>query len=290
MVFSVNENVLMVEAGHLKRPWLPNVKNYDGVPFFKILTTCIGFSGAMGVTDRDRLRGQPPSSMSRWRLANNTFMKYMTRLRDNAVDKMIIEYLRSEDPSADADVGEVLDKSANRSALYHQASIPHIVPVIYPGYVADDGNRVVDFEFKCFSTPSRKRIVTVALSVDSLNAMYVACNNSEHRRQMMFDDGWDDNVEEEAYEDGYDLPFAITKPNVKWCRRLRNGMVEWSLYTTHRDSSGRLKTNTHTVRGMVREQFERVEAHLQSLYDTNNVCKPNDGPFASFSAGELAGG
>ena len=296
MAFSIKENVVIVEAAHLKRPWSVNVKYCDHIPFFSMSYTCYGFAAAMGlrITGTDAAKNPRP-----WKYFENSFLKYMTLLRDTAVDKMIIDHFRSDDPAADnEDVTPALAKSASRSALYHDAKIPQVVNVVYPGYIADDGARIADHEFKCFSTPCRKRVVTVALNVENMNFMHAACNNSEHRRSIVFTayDECDDEEGEDEETDIPDLP-EITQPNVKWMHKKLCGRSahakEWRLCTTWRDAAGKFKTKSAKVNGLEtafgKGQLEQAEKYLQSVYDSSNVEKPNIGPYEVPSNGAVAG-
>ena len=244
------KSMLVVQGGPLKKDkWALEPKMVGGMPFFEAVISDRRFAKAMGM---DMNMSNP------WR--GNIFLREIGKLRDEAIDVLINEHIRADDPLAEH-APDTKVPSRDRLNLYHQSDIPEIVKVTHPAFEVD-GKDVAEFTFQVLATEKRGAPVTVEMSSAFLNWAKQAVAHYVDGRKRDLDHG---GVE-------------LTKPNCKWRKlKQRHG----TLYCRYRREDGKWRNHFESPKHnddkvaytqSVREAEERVQA----FYDANHHPNKDD--------------
>jgi hypothetical protein len=138
---------IVVEADHLKEPWVVDSNKIDG-----------GDIVMLSQQDRKFVRAMGRDCNERCPWASNGLIPHLQTLRDDAVDRMLVKYMRSNDPLADA---KARLPTRGRQCIFHDASVPDIITINAPPFTTADGTRVCEFSMRVISTPRRMSNITV---------------------------------------------------------------------------------------------------------------------------------
>lgn len=97
----------------------------------------------------------------------------MAKMRDEAVDKMILEYEKSNDPMNDGDAACSVPVRG-RPAKVMAAQVPQSLVLTYPAIIAENGQRIDACEVVVLTTPRRGSAVTLKLTEQLLDWMVKA--------------------------------------------------------------------------------------------------------------------
>lgn len=86
--------------------------------------------------------------------------------RNKAVDELITNYLRAEDPMS-ADEPIILSE-LTRTKRYHEANVPQILTLNMPAFTTDNGEPVDVFALKIVSSPKASAVIYMELTADSM--------------------------------------------------------------------------------------------------------------------------
>lgn len=192
----------------------------------------------------------------------NSFFSKVAQLRDSAVDALIKQHLKDEDTMADGDQVQV--KARGRSLLFHAAKVPQLIPITFPEFTLDSGERRAEYTFMVVATPKRGTALTLELTdavLDWAKAAIEWCWGGGKRRA--------DNAS--------DLP-QLEHAECKWRRRGSQGDA---VYCRYRTAEGKWKTHSltpaksddeQTYLALVREAEQKVKA----VFDANHVPEPQE--------------
>ena len=241
---------IVVEADHLKEPWVVDSNKIDGGDFVMLSQQDRKFARAMGRDCNERCP---------W--ASNGLIPHVQTLRDDAMDRMLVEYMRSNDPLADA---EARLPARGRHCIFHAANVPEIITINAPPFTTADGTRIGEFSMRVISTPRRKSNITVELTLALLSWAIVAVGQFEGnafkrpRRERNL--------------------ITLTQPNCQWRQRDRP-----AIFCRYRTADGDWKVHMETPWKSVDESMQtsiirEVEARAQRFYEENHVPVADESP------------
>ncbi len=196
--------------------------------------------------------------------SDNRFLDYLTQVRNDAVEKLIVQKLVEDDPLGDQDAEAKFDGYRNRA--FAEAEIPECITVECDAFTAQDGKRYPVFNATLVATPNRGSVVNILLNETHLDWLLAAISASEQfdikeKSNKRFDDS------------SNDLP-ELEHPNVKW--RKRGANAEAILCCEYTLADGTPKTHFKTVPKVDDEDAYRLlvkgaAAQVQEYYDKHNV-------------------
>ena len=215
---------LVITGGNLgKRSWVPDVVDVGGCQgFFTLSKEDRSLGAALGYC-----RSMPRP------MENASFITYIAKLRDDAVDKLILQAMKKADPMGDTDAVGPQRITKSREKAFQHAEIPEVIHVLVGPLVDPHGTRLPEITIEVVSTPRRGVNPMVKLSVELLNWM-AAVKDMELEVPMpvyKVTSHWDD----------MELP-SLPSP-LKYRKRLS----ALSVYCDYVDKDGRQKTHQETI-------------------------------------------
>ena len=150
------ERRIVIQGGHLKRPWVPDTSVIDGVDVLTLSCTDYSLASALGKT-----RANPLSSVC--------VFSHLAYQRDRMVDRIIAQSQHDQDPMADAGAPLAQVESKGRLAAFGAANVPTFVTIDVPGFCCPAGERVPECSIRIVTTPKRRANVSMELSAANLD-------------------------------------------------------------------------------------------------------------------------
>ncbi len=124
----------VVEGGLLNKPWIVDVKIFDDKEYIKLQQTNRNLAKALGMD----LKQRSP-------LTNAKVFGHLAKVRNDRVDKLILQSQRSSDPMADVDGAPADDLwvERGREKAFQTASVPVTVAIKLGAFVTGDGESIV---------------------------------------------------------------------------------------------------------------------------------------------------
>lgn len=230
---------LVIEGGHLKHPWVPKLKEVDGMQF-------------MAASREDRslaaFLGLPMNQRSPWQ--GTGYLEYLMDLRNAAVAAAERElYMAEADPMADADsVGQPVLKRPRKDMIQ---GLPSVMTLHIPA--AGD---VPPHSMKVLSTSHSSALLEFEVTPDNLDFLRVAVHGARVQPTR---------ATPQRNRLG-DLLHAF--PNLSWNQQRQH------LYCRVQDADGRVSQHSRTVKRLDDEELwkqliKHAAAELQALYDEN---------------------
>ena len=151
---------IIVEGGHLKKPWPCQVTHLSGHNFLILKKTDRELCRALGYAARS-----PVSCI-------NAF-EYITLARNKRVDEII--QAKCTDPMADED-GHYKICSRERCKLFVRAEVPNVIQVELAAFITASGKRIAAHTTNTISTPSRVPSASVECTPSFLDWLVHACS------------------------------------------------------------------------------------------------------------------
>lgn len=154
--FSVMDAVV-ISGGPLVKPWMPEIKTVGAKKFF-VLTH----------TSRELARAMCMDMHARAPLKDCTLFGYLENARDDAVDALIRSYKHRADPMGediDVEAGPITTK---RATWFEDASIPPVIEITLPYFIANDGERVDARQMSVITTPKRGVLINIEATAENL--------------------------------------------------------------------------------------------------------------------------
>ena len=156
MSISVRKAVV-IESHLLNKPWVPDIAHRDGADFLSLTNV-----------DRDLARLLGLDMNLRAPLKDYTLFGYIEQQRDDAVDALIHEYVRQNDPMADSSQAPVGPVFKQRPSLFQAAAVPETLILDLPHFVTPDGERVPESKMKVITTPKRGVLAMIEATAGNL--------------------------------------------------------------------------------------------------------------------------
>ena len=150
--------------------------------------------------------------------------EYLSKLRDDAVDKIVMQKLVEDDPMGDTKDLKVGDYG--RYKAFAQADVPQFINVTCVAFTTQDGARHPSFTATLVATPKRGGVINMLLDEAHLEWLLAATSCSEQF------------VDAIPSVNKYDKLPDLAQPNVKWRKR---GELAPMLCTEYRLASGMWK-------------------------------------------------
>ena len=154
--FSVMDAVV-TSGGPLVKPWMPEVK-----------TACDKKFMLLTHTSRELARAMSMNMHARAPLKECTLFGYLERARDDAVDALIRSYKQASDPMGediDVETGPITTK---RATWFEDASVPEVIEISLPYFIANDGERVNARTMFVITTPKRGVLINIEATAANL--------------------------------------------------------------------------------------------------------------------------
>ena len=93
-------------------------------------------------------------------------LDWLAKCRNDMVDRYIHTAQHESDPMADVDVQAVQQEipGTERTKLFHQVKVPHILELQCNGFCTPQGKRIAPHTLKVVSTPKRNMVVSIEAS------------------------------------------------------------------------------------------------------------------------------
>ena len=151
---------IIVEGGHLKKPWACQVTKLSGHNFLVLKKSDKDLCRALGYGAKAGMSGM------------NAF-EYIALARNKRVDEII--QAKCTDPMADDD-GDSKICSKDRSKLFVRAEVPNVIQVELAAFITASGKRIAAHTSNTISTPSKVPSVSVECTPSFLDWLVHACS------------------------------------------------------------------------------------------------------------------
>ena len=257
--FNIMLGAVVVQGGYLgSKSWVVKTFTHHGKLFLNL-----------NKYDRDLARSIGCLMGKVYPFEGYNFFEHLQVLRDTITDNLIMAFMFTDDPGADAaaaDPAHVVP-SNGRATLFHQAAIPPLLTLTHPPFTigeGDDARVVAAHDFTVVSSPKRGINLSIELTPENLDWLvdvaFVKWTDVPHKP-----DATEDIV----------LP-TLTMENVKWGRRASKHY----LTCRYRTSDGMWKRHQQLVNVVADpELMQGIVTHLenqvQKFFDANHNDPPN---------------
>lgn len=238
---TLNRGSIVIQGGLLKKPWVVKPLDFDGHEFVPLSRSDKFVIKAFGCE-----------------VVN--IIHYLVHLRNEAVDKLIIDKLVADDPMGDRSLMKI---EGPRQIAFAQAEIPERIDIVCKAFTTPDGKRHAPFVATTIASPRRGSMLHLRLDDANLNWLLAAASASE---QFEIPEAERNNKREDN-----DLP-NIDQPNVKWRRRSDGApMLCCSYIDADGVSQNHMKAIPKSTGSTTFEELAMdVAADVQSFYEAHN--------------------
>lgn len=162
------EHAMAVTGGHLKHPELIEYELVNGCYLFKaskrnrVLAKICDFKG-----------GKMPFPVE------CDALDYLRDARNEAIDALMQEQARSDDPMADDDVQSDLGSTGKcRSTLFTTLKVPDLINVKLPAFKSKSGDQIDEIYVRMLATPVKSASALVEIKSPTLAWLKAACTVS----------------------------------------------------------------------------------------------------------------
>ena len=150
----------------MKAPWCPEVQEVEGKTFLRLVIADRGIAAALG-TD---LGSSNP-------LRGVDIFQYLTRKRDDEVDRYIHEFQMNNDPMGKARRANAVRVTKGRDILYTSAEVPQIIGVDVPAFTTEDDTTIEAIHIEMLSTPKRSVAPQIMINASVLEWLAYAIHH-----------------------------------------------------------------------------------------------------------------
>ena len=248
--FEIKRHCIIIQGGLLTGDWVISPTVVEGNEFMLM---------SKGDRRLARSMGCDMSMVHPW--GRSSFLNKLGELRDQAIDRLIIQSRVADDPAADIDVGDRAVQGS-RFKAYQDAGVPQVIAVEFPGFVSSTGEATGGMVLQMLSTPKKGSFASVEVSEANLEFLRLASEN------------WHDNVPSKKRSlefDWDDLPTLDSKV-VKYRRR----GASISLFCKYRGRDGKFHYHFETPSKMPTTELQheiylKVAANIDTFYRDNHV-------------------
>ena len=255
-VFQVRHGRVTVSDNWSGKEWCCDCREVQGLHFFAFTTSNRNLARALSL---DMSKRHPWEEI--------TLPAHLSKVRDDEIDRLIIQHKFENDPMANQDVEGVANvQSRGREAAFHKARIADAIEIKHPSFVLSTGEKIEEHSFKVVAT--RRRNCVVELELTAANLAWLAKAT------------WHEWAEAggKRKADNSELP-TLTSQHCKW-RKRENG---WRIECKWLDAKGTERTHSKHVplnfddTELVNRIAEEREKQVERFYFDNHV-RPQDRP------------
>ena len=256
--FVIRSDIVVVEGGGLKDPWVLDVKRECGNRIFAELSMC----------DRKLARALGLSLYERAPFAGTTLLSYLAKLRNTYVDELIIINKQGLDPMAD-------DETVNRVGLiqikkreqeFMKANVPKIIELDVPACTTQDGIMLGGTRISVYATSRTDVSVTMEMTAANMEWMSQAI----HADWDAHGSPWCQKRKASVIDELPELQHAACK----YRQKARGTVIACHYRTNENQWKEHTKCLPKNILQMcdrnLRKQVADIEESVQSFYNKNH--------------------